>query len=139
MQIWRGRLFHQAKQLFSLDDDSDLVTDIPKRCFPTISPLVFHLANTEKQWVHTVERQLKITWVFLFFTNLSHLIVHQAQNIFILALASLSAVRKLCELYLVEAAKSADGKKTPSMWSIPRATNERLLFPFLHLCNSWYC
>lgn len=46
-------------------------------------------------------------------TNLSHLIVHQAQNIFILALASLSAVRKLCELYLVEDAKSADRKKHP--------------------------
>lgn len=46
-------------------------------------------------------------------TNLSHLIVHQAQNIFILALASLSAVRKLCELYLVEDTKSADRKKHP--------------------------
>lgn len=49
MQIWKGKLPHQAEQLFSLDENSNLVTDIPTSSFPTISTLVFHLANTEKQ------------------------------------------------------------------------------------------
>ncbi|EFB23799.1 hypothetical protein PANDA_007788 [Ailuropoda melanoleuca] len=48
-KICRGRLPHQAKQVFSLDENSNLVIDIPKRCFPTVNALVFHLANTEKE------------------------------------------------------------------------------------------